>query len=104
MDTLCPVKTLELYEEKTAHLREDREESGSQLVISFKKPHNPVKSASFSRWIKSDAGVDTAQRLQLLKTVPFIRENVPVTALETVFLLSRLLTLPATRLIPYSYH
>ena len=58
-DSLCPVKTLDVYVEKTAQLRV----RGSQLVISFKKPHNPVTSASISRWVKetlADAGVDTS--------------------------------------------
>ena len=57
-DSLCPVKTLDIYVEKTAQLWAN----SSQLIVSFKKPHNPVTSASISRWFKetlADAGVDT---------------------------------------------
>ena len=57
-DSLCPVKTLDIYVEKTAQLRV----KGSQLVISFRKPHNPVTSASISQWVKetlADAGANT---------------------------------------------
>ena len=53
-----PSETLDIYVEKTAQLRV----KGSQLIISFKKPCNPVTSASISRWVKetlADAGVDT---------------------------------------------
>ena len=55
------MRTLEIYEERTAHLRDNRKEMDSQLIISFKKPHGPVKPASISRWIKEtllDARVD----------------------------------------------
>ena len=48
-----------IYVGKTAQLRV----KGSQLIISFKKPHNPVTSASIFQWVKetlADAGVDTS--------------------------------------------
>jgi len=57
-ECLCPVKTVKVYLDKTDPLRN----GNSQLVISYRRPHGPVSSATISRWIKenlADAGVDT---------------------------------------------
>lgn len=63
VESLCPVKTVQMYMQRTTLLRINSESEVSQLIISYKKPHKPVKACSISRWIKetlSDAGVDTA--------------------------------------------
>lgn len=57
-ECFCPVRTVKVHLDKTDPLRD----SNSQLVISHRKPHSPVSSATISRWIKeslADAGVDT---------------------------------------------
>lgn len=62
-ESLCPVKTIQIYIERTTLLRINNESEITQLIISHKKPHKPVKAGSISRWIKetlSDAGVNTA--------------------------------------------
>uniref|UniRef100_A0AC35F1D6 Reverse transcriptase domain-containing protein n=1 Tax=Panagrolaimus sp. PS1159 TaxID=55785 RepID=A0AC35F1D6_9BILA len=53
---LCPIENLEFYIKSTESLRK-----GSQLLISYQKPHAPVSSATISRWLKealSEAGLD----------------------------------------------
>ena len=59
--TLCPVLTLQIYEQSTSNLRS--KESGEKcLFISFKKPHKATCSASIARWLKTvlaSAGIDT---------------------------------------------
>ena len=62
VESLCPVKTIQIYMERTALLRINSENEVTQLIISDKKLHKPVKAGSISRWIKetlSDAGVNT---------------------------------------------
>ena len=56
------MKTLKVYEEKTAMLRVVDPTEPAPLFISFWKPHKPVSSASIARWMKEllkEAGVDT---------------------------------------------
>ena len=56
---LCPVRSLNLYIERTRELRGDNE----QLFISFIKPHHPVSSPTIARWLKlimESAGIDTS--------------------------------------------
>jgi len=43
-ECLCPVRTVKVYLDKTDPLRD----SNSQLVISHRKPHSPVSSATIS--------------------------------------------------------
>lgn len=53
---LCPIENLKFYIKSTESLRK-----GSQLLISYQKPHAPVSSATISRWLKealSEAGLD----------------------------------------------
>lgn len=55
---ICAAKTLEIYLEKTENLRR----GNTQLILTFKKPHNPATTQTISRWIKSillASGVDT---------------------------------------------
>ena len=61
-EALCPVKTLKVYEERTTMLRAVDPTEPAPLLISFRKPHKPVSSASIARWMKEllkEAGVDT---------------------------------------------
>lgn len=60
---LCPVRTLQIYEQYKESLRK-RDSEENRLFISFQKPHKPVCSSSIARWMKtvlSSAGVDTDQ-------------------------------------------
>lgn len=60
--SICPVRTLQIYIEKTKDLRKAEESGRLPLLISFKKPHKAVSSATISRWMKqllSEAGVPT---------------------------------------------
>lgn len=55
--SVCPVKTLECYLNKTKILRRS-----DNLFIGIKKPHNEVGSQTLSRWIKrtlGECGIDT---------------------------------------------
>ena len=47
---LCPVSCIELYKEKTQDIRERLE--SRRLLITAKKPHRPVSTATIARWIK----------------------------------------------------
>ena len=61
-EALCPVETLKVYEVKTTMLRTVDPMGPAPLLISFRKPHKPVTSASIARWMKEllkEAGVDT---------------------------------------------
>ena len=54
-DSICPVKCIMTYTERTSAIREC-----NQLFISVQKPHGPVSSQTISRWICSvlhEAGV-----------------------------------------------
>lgn len=57
---LCVGQCLKAYEQRTANLRTS---SHSQLLISFRRPHLPVSSASLARWVRwvmSLAGIDVS--------------------------------------------
>ena len=57
---LCPVKTLELYLEKTKPWREGNK---FQLFLGITKPHGEVKACTIARWLKSilrNTGIDTS--------------------------------------------
>ena len=57
---LCPVMTLQAYEDRTREWRCDH--NRSQLFIALIKPHKPVTSSTIARWIKSvltKSGIDT---------------------------------------------
>lgn len=59
-ELLCPVHTLRVYERRTDSLR-PKENIENRL---FKKPHQPVCSASIARWMKTiltSAGIDIDQ-------------------------------------------
>ena len=49
---LCPVACLSTYLGRTKKWREDETDIHQTLFLSFKKPHNPVTSATLSRWLK----------------------------------------------------
>lgn len=56
---LCVVQHLDEYISRTTLMREN---SSSQLLISFIKPYKPVSKDTVARWIKEvlrDAGIDT---------------------------------------------
>uniref|UniRef100_A0A1X7TAZ0 Tyr recombinase domain-containing protein n=1 Tax=Amphimedon queenslandica TaxID=400682 RepID=A0A1X7TAZ0_AMPQE len=58
-ENLCPVKSLNLFIEKTRDIRG----STDQLFISFIKPHQAVTSSTIARWLKQimeAAGIDTS--------------------------------------------
>ncbi|KAM4807601.1 integrase/recombinase xerD homolog [Rhinophrynus dorsalis] len=46
---LCVVQCLKAYERRTALLRKS---GWTQLLISFRKPHLPVSSATLARWVR----------------------------------------------------
>ena len=59
---LCPVVTLKEYERRTATLRKQGKEGSKPLLISFRKPHQPVSSSTIGRWLKkmlAQSGIDT---------------------------------------------
>ncbi len=59
-DSKCPVHCLRTYINRTENLRNDR--NSNRLLISHKKPHNSIGSATVGRWIKSylkASGIDT---------------------------------------------
>ena len=58
-ESLCAVKSLTLYIERTKELRGNND----QLFISFIKPHHPVTYSTIARWLKllmESAGIDTS--------------------------------------------
>ena len=76
--------TLRVYEEKTLSLRSEVI-SENRLLISFRKPHKPVCSASIARWIKTVlklAGIDTtlfkAHSVRAASTSAALRSGVSV--------------------------
>ena len=62
-DDLCVLRYLQCYILRTSTFRPLPDpETPSQLLISYHRPHGPVKSCSIARWIKSvldSAGIDT---------------------------------------------
>lgn len=59
--SICPVKCMEEYLDRTAGLRVSS--TSSSLLLSSNKPHGPASVASVGRWIKeqlSAAGIDTS--------------------------------------------
>lgn len=57
---LCVGQCLKVYERRTSDLKTS---SQSQLLISLRKPHKPVSSATLPRWVRwvmSLAGIDVA--------------------------------------------
>lgn len=57
--SICPVRTLRVYIDRTKHLRE---KGRLPLLILFKKPHKAVSSATISRWMKQvlvESGINT---------------------------------------------
>lgn len=60
--SICPVRTLQVYIEKTKHLRKSGKNGGLPLFISVRKPHEAVSSATISRWVKqvlTESGIPT---------------------------------------------
>ena len=49
MESLCPVKTVEMYMQRTTLYRINSEGEVSQLIIAYKEPHKPVKACLISR-------------------------------------------------------
>ena len=62
-DDLCVLRCLQCYILRTSTFRPLPDpDTPSQLLISYHRPHGPVKSCSIARWIKSvldSAGIDT---------------------------------------------
>ena len=63
-DNLCVLRCLQCYLTRTIAFRPVMNpHTPSQLLISFHRPHRPVKPCSIARWIRcilSSAGIDTA--------------------------------------------
>ncbi len=63
-DDLCVLRCLQCYIGRTSSFRPVLSpDTSSPLLVSYHKPHRPVKSCSISRWIKSvleSAGIDTS--------------------------------------------
>ncbi len=63
-DDLCVLRCLQCYIGRTSSFRPVLSpDTYSPLLVSYHKPHRPVKSCSISRWIKSvlqSAGIDTS--------------------------------------------
>ena len=63
-ERLCVLRCLQSYISRTENFRSPMDPaSDRQLLISYHRPHRPVKSCSISRWIKcilSKAGIDTS--------------------------------------------
>ena len=60
--SICPVSTLQIYMEKTKHLRKPGKCGSLPLFISVRKPHKAVSSATISRWMKqvlAESGIST---------------------------------------------
>ena len=56
--TLCPVRTLQLYLNRTVDWRQNMEKT--RLFLSLIRPHHPVTSVTIARWLKQvlkEAGV-----------------------------------------------
>ena len=59
---LCPMLTLQCYEERSGHFREASGGS-NPLFISVRRPHRPVKPSTLGHWLKSVmklSGIDTS--------------------------------------------
>ena len=58
---ICPVSTLKVYIDRTKDIR--KQENGRlPLLVSFKRPHKAVSSATISRWMKqvlAESGINT---------------------------------------------
>lgn len=57
-ENLCIIKHLNMYVDKTKHLRES-----DNLLISYQRPHGAVTPETISRWIKTvlaASGIDTS--------------------------------------------
>lgn len=62
-ENLCPVHTLQIYEQHTESLR-IKNSNKNRLFISLQNPHRPVCSSSIAHWMKTvlaSAEVDTDQ-------------------------------------------
>ena len=63
-ESLCVLRCLQSYISRTRTFRPTVDAaSNQQLLISYHRPHKPVKSCSIARWIKSflsSAGIDTS--------------------------------------------
>ena len=60
--SICPVNTLKVYLDKTKQIRMQEENGRLPLLISIRKPHKAVSSATISRWMKqvlTEAGIRT---------------------------------------------
>ena len=60
---LCVVKCLKIYKHCTTAFRPLDPSKPNKLLLSYIRPHNPISSASLSRWLKdiiSRAGIDTS--------------------------------------------
>ena len=60
--SICPVSTLQIYINKTKHLRKSGKGGCLPLVISVRRPHEAVSSATISRWVKqvlTESGIPT---------------------------------------------
>ena len=59
--SICPVKCLETYLDRTASLRNAN--NSTSLLLSTNRPHGPAAVATVGRWIKEQlqvAGIDTS--------------------------------------------
>lgn len=59
---LCPVVTLNAYEQRTNEVRSKTDQEPQLLFISVRRPYTPVKPATIGHWIQkvmTQAGIDT---------------------------------------------
>ena len=59
---LCPVATLQAYEQKTRDLRQGGSPDHHKLLLPTIKPHRPVSPSTIARWLRmvlDKAGIDS---------------------------------------------
>jgi len=60
---VCPVTTLQAFEQRTAEFRASKDGKGNTILfLSWIGNHDPVTSSTIARWIKTclqEAGIDT---------------------------------------------
>ena len=61
-DNICPVRALQVYEERTSSFREKNTKLKSTLFLSWIGKHDPVSSSTIARWLRmclQEAGINT---------------------------------------------
>ena len=61
-DNICPVRALQVYEERTLSFREKNTKLKCTLFLSWIGKHDPVSSSTIARWLRmclQEAGINT---------------------------------------------